>query len=136
MKIALCSSASFYEHLNEIGDELETLGHDVTRPKFSGRDDEQYANDGTSKYLNWHKDLIDTHFKEIEQSDVVLIINDRKHGAGGYIGTNVMMEITVAYYLGKKIYILNAVPKDNPVFDEVSAIEATILNGNIGNFKD
>ncbi len=133
MKIALCSSASFYEHLRQVGNDLEVGGHTATYPKFSGEGEERFVNDGTKKYLKWHKDLIDTHFKEIERSDAVLVVNDKKHGINGYIGTNVMMEITVAYYLGKKVFILNAVPKDNPVFDEVSAIEATVLNGSIGN---
>jgi len=131
MKIALCSSASFYKHLNEVGDKLEVLGHEVVRPKFSGENDEQLTKDDSKEYYKWHKDLIDTHFKEIEKSDAILVINAKKHKINGYIGTNVMMEIAIAYYLKKKVFILNKISPGNPVYDEIHAIKATILDGDI-----
>ncbi|MDX1766318.1 MAG: hypothetical protein R3313_05200, partial [Candidatus Saccharimonadales bacterium] len=65
----------------------------------------------------------------------ILVVNDEKRGIQGYIGGNVMVEMAVAYYLKKPIYILNDVPKDNPVYEEVHGLNCQVLDGRLENLK-
>lgn len=75
--------------------------------------------------------FIDQHFAEIAKSDAILMVNDSKRGVVGYIGPNGLMEMAVAYYLKKPIFILNDVPSTNPIYEEVMGMNAHILHGDI-----
>ena len=47
-------------------------------------------------------DIIMDHYKKIEKSDTVLVINNNKNGIKNYIGGSVLGEMAISYYLGKK----------------------------------
>jgi len=139
MKIVICSSATFYKHVCEIQDELSKKGLDVVIPKTAQimRESGDFKVDN---YKTWYKDestfkkkqeLMDGHFAEIENGDAILVVNDEKHSIEGYIGPNVLMEIAIAYFLKKKIYVLNDVAKDQPLYEEIKGIEAIELSGNV-----
>lgn len=51
------------------------------------------------------------HFKKIEWSDAVLVLNYDKNDIANYIGGNTFLEIGIAFYLGKKIYLFNDIPE-------------------------
>ncbi len=131
MKIALCSSTSFYDHLHQVSSRLTKAGWQVFEPKTSRKNATWLKDDGSKKYLKWRKNLIDTHFRVIEKSDAILVVNDTKNGIDGYIGANTLMEMTVAYYLGKKIFIFNDISSENSVYDEIVAMGVTMLGGDI-----
>ncbi len=61
----------------------------------------------------------------------MLVINEEKHGQPNYIGPNVLMEMAVAFYLHKPIYILNGIPAQSPLLDEIMGLEPTSLDGDI-----
>lgn len=137
--ITLCSSAQFYEHVNELADKLESMGYTALVPgnaklmRASGNYD-------VSQHKTWYdnpedfakkREFMDAHFKEVEKADAVLLVNDEKHGKPGYIGPNGLMEMAVAYYLNKPIYVLNSVGKDNSVYEEVHGMGCVILDGDL-----
>lgn len=137
--IAICSSAQFYEHVNTIADELEQYGYKVVVPHNATimRKTNDYK---VENYKTWYenpedfvrkKEYMDAHFKEVENADAVLLVNDEKNGVKGYIGPNGLMEMALAYYLKKPIYILNDVTKDNKVFEEVFGMGCIILHGDL-----
>ena len=83
-------------------------------------------------------DLMREHFVSIQKSDLVLVINDKKHGMDGYVGPNVVMEMGVAFYLNKPIYVLNEVSKEMPTYEEVLGVMPILLDGTLNklnNFK-
>jgi hypothetical protein len=45
------------------------------------------------------------HFKKVLDSDAILVTNFEKNGVEGYIGGNVLMEITLAFHYKKPIFI-------------------------------
>jgi nucleoside 2-deoxyribosyltransferase len=55
-------------------------------------------------------DFIREHFKKIESADAVLVVNPAHHGIDGYIGGNTFLEMGIAFYLGKPIYVLHGIP--------------------------
>lgn len=75
--------------------------------------------------------LIKTHFEKVAKSDAILILNLEKNGMKGYIGGNVLMEMAVAFYLEKQVYILNEVDPKLPVLTEVQGVNARVLNGDL-----
>ena len=79
-------------------------------------------------------DLIRVHFRKIEKSDAILVLNYTKGKVKNYIGGNTLIEIGYAFYLGKKIYFLNPIPNQSYT-EELVAMEPIILNGNLSKIK-
>ena len=57
-----------------------------------------------------------------------------KNGVKGYIGGNTLMEMGLAFYLKKKIYLLNEVP-ELPYKEEILGVKPIILNGDLSKIK-
>jgi len=54
-----------------------------------------------------------------------------QEGVQGYIGHRTLMEIGVAYYLKKQIYLMYPYQPDAPFALEMDCVEPTIINGNV-----
>jgi nucleoside 2-deoxyribosyltransferase len=140
--IVLCSSGSFYKHVNEIADELEKIGYIAVVPKTALRmkSSGDYDITAVKTWINNPEDfgvkhnLAMSHFKEVEAGDGILIVNDDKPGQPKYIGPNTTMEWGLAYYLGKPVFILNGVDKDSNNYEEVYGM-ATVIDGDLGKVK-
>lgn len=140
--IVICSSASFYEKLFPIKKELEKLGFKVVLPKTANimkknnNFNRSFYNTWDKNPKNYHKKrkLMNGHFKKIIKSDAILVANFDKNGTKGYIGGNVFMEITIAYHYKKQIFILYEIVNDSSIKEEISAINAIFLKGDLANF--
>lgn len=137
--VTICSSANFYAHVNAIAAELKSMGYDVIVPKTARKMAETNDYD-ISHYKTWFEneadytkkaELMRAHFDEVSKSDVVLVVNDEKHGIPDYIGPNVLLEMSLGWYLHKSIYLLNAVPSDSPFEEEIKGMNAYPLHGNL-----
>ncbi len=141
--IVICSSASHYEKLFPIQKKLREMGFSVVIPKTAHIMKEN-KNFDVNFYKTWHKDpkdykkkraYMDEYFKKIVKGDSILVANFEKKGIKGYIGGNVLMEMTVAYILKKKIYILNDVDSDLSIKEEVYGVQPVFLEGNLSNLN-
>ncbi|MBP7832692.1 MAG: hypothetical protein KA035_02875 [Candidatus Levybacteria bacterium] len=137
--ITLCSSMSFYPDVLKIGKELEDTGWKVLYPesallmKMKGNFDPlEFRESITTKDKG---KFIKLHFKKELKSEAILVVNKTKNGIRGYIGGNALMEMGIAFNSGIRIYLLHAVSKTHPFYDEISAMEPAILNGKINNLK-
>ena len=82
------------------------------------------------------KDLINKHYREVGTSDAILVINKDKNGIKNYIGGNSFLEMGFAYVLGKKIYVLNPLPEELPIFyQELVAMQPIVLDGDLSKIK-
>ena len=72
--------------------------------------------------------FIRKNFRDIASSDAILVINNTKKGIVGYIGTNVLMEIAMAFYFKKKIYIWNHYPSNASFVEELACFGAVVIN--------
>lgn len=141
--IAICSSATFYKHVNELADELEKLGFtavvplDCRRMKKSGNYDVSAVKTWYKNPKDFHKKAfyIQDHFNEIEKADAILVVNDEKQGYKGYIGSNVIVEMGLAFYLKKPIFVLNPVNETMPTYEEVFGLGSIILGGKLAKIK-
>lgn len=78
------------------------------------------------------------HFKKIENSDAILVINNCKNEINGYIGGAVLSEMAIAKYLGKKIFVLNNLPSVEEIryIFEITLMQPIILEGNLEKIKN
>jgi len=136
MKIALCGSLSFHEEISRIKEELQSMNYEVLMPAsielYGPKVDEIKAD--RNRYLKIAPDFIRMHFDKIANSDTILVVNLEKKGIKNYIGGNTFAEIMIAFYLKKKIFLLNPIPTDEKLSsmrNEIEAVNPTILNGDL-----
>ena len=142
-KLAVCSSASFYKIVIALSYELEALSIDVIMPKTAqkmkqeGRENDEASIDWSNNPIGYHGKalLIREHFNEISKCDAILVTNYEKLGKQNYIGPNVLMEMSTAFFLNKPIYILNDQPDNSPLIDEILGLEPVFLKGDIQKLK-
>ena len=137
--IVICSSASFYENVVRVQSELQDLGFKVIVPLTTNKM-KKSGDFKVETYKTWMErpedykikgDLTKKHFKEVEKSDIVLILNYKKNGKDGYIGGAVLMEMALAFYLKKPIYILNGIDESSSFKEEILGMSPKIINGNL-----
>jgi len=150
MKITLCGSIGFYKDIESIRDQLLSLGHQVKIPELSLDSPKEY---GGEKKINFVKHIeenggmdafpvgheiwslkeaaIRDHYEKIDWADAILVINQEKRGIAGYVGGNTLIEIGVAFYLRKPIYILNPVSSELSYKQEILGMKPILLNGNL-----
>ena len=132
MKIAICGSLQFYKEMLQVQKQLQALGHKAIVPKSL----RLITHHGFTKpktvsqrlKAEAEHDFIREHFRIIEKADVVLVVNETKHGVKGYIGGNTFLEMGIAFYLGKKIYLLYDIPKMEYAL-ELHAMRPVVLRG-------
>ena len=115
---------------------LEDLGHTVDVPSDidAHLKNPKLIDDLESDFKHsQEKNVLKECFDLLAANDAVLALNYRKNSTDGYIGTSVLMEIGLAYYLGKKIFILNPIPKSQSArwAHEVAIMQPTILHGDL-----
>ncbi len=86
---------------------------------------------GEEAAIKRERNYFHDHYKNILASDAVLIVNHNKNGVKNYIGGNVLMEMGQAYVNHKKIFLLNGMPAGLPYMEEIEAMDAVCLNGNL-----
>ena len=150
MKITICGSIGFYKEMESAQNELQRQGHEVKIPELALEVPKEYGggrklyfgqyieqNGGIDAFPPGHKiwDLkesaINDHYKKIDWCDGILVVNHEKRGISGYAGGNTLIEIGVAFYLKKKIYILNPVSSELSYKQEIMGMKPVILNGDL-----
>jgi len=137
--ITICCSCNFYKHASEVQEQLEAMGFGViipeTVPVMKKNNDWD-----VSHYKTWFAKeddypekarLMMAHFKEVERGDAILVINDEKHGVKNYIGSNVLMEMAIAFWLKKPIFILGGYPENSASEEEIKGMLPTLLYGKL-----
>lgn len=141
--IAICSSASVYEQVNQLADKLierdftPVVPHNARLMKQSGDYDITHYKTWFADAGDYGKkaDLMRKHFDEIAKSDAILVANYEKHGQANYIGGNVLMEMAIAFYLHKPIYILNDIPESSSFEEEIKGFMPIVLRGDLTQLK-
>jgi len=134
MKISICGSMMFYIQMREAQEVLEKFGHEVIVPMGTDDDPPIESRPGITKEqlvaAKIEYDFIRRHFRNIESSDAILILNYPKDGIEGYIGGNTFLEMGYAFGLNKKIFTLYAIP-EMQYAAEMHAMQPVVLDGDV-----
>lgn len=154
MKITICGSIGFYKEMERVRDELVSLGHEVKIPELALEVPKEFGggkkvyfgqyieeNGGMDAFPAGHKiwDLkegaIRDHYEKIDWCDAILVINNEKREIQGYVGGNTLIEIGVAFYQKKTIYIMNEVSSELSYKQEILGMKPVMLKGDLGNLR-
>lgn len=135
MKITICGSMKFNDEMIKLQKELELTGHTIFMP-IAIENLNYWQEDGAKRVeAKKEQNLIATHMNKIEKSDAILVANYTKGDIENYIGANTFIEMAFAHYKGKKIFILNPLPNQKYIDDELLSFDGIILNGNLNSIK-
>jgi len=142
MKITICGSIAFIDEMQEARIKLEELGHEVKLPpsEIIDKNDkvisakEYYAlrkENNTAEAWIWDRkaELMKIHFNKVVWADAILVLNNHKNNISDYVGANTLLEMGLAFYHGKKIYLLNPIPEIS-YKEEILGMKPIIINGN------
>lgn len=125
--ISICASVKFADEIVFYKERLESMGYKCLYPVLTeaekNRSYESYKDKIKGNYIN-------KHYKKIQVSDAVLILNIDKNNIKGYIGGNTLMELGFAHTKNKDIFLLNEVP-DMSYTEEIKSFQPVILNGDL-----
>lgn len=141
MRITICGSIAFYDEMLDAKQKLETLGDEVRIPPHEIKDDngiampvkEYYARRKTASDDDtwiWDKKTkaIADHFEKVRWADAILVTNHDKNDIEGYIGGNTLMEMGVAFFLNKPIYLIKKIPEVS-YKEEIIGMKPVVLDG-------
>ncbi len=141
--IVLCPSAAFYEHVNQLADEINSMGFKAIVP-LNAKQMKEKGDYNVEAVKTWYKDPTDfskktefmrQHFDEVAKGDIVFVVNDEKRGVPGYIGSNVLLEMGLGFYYKKPIYVLNPISTEASNYEEVVGMGSIIINGDLTKIK-
>lgn len=144
MKLTLCGSIAFINEMDALRIQLEARGHEVKLPPLQEPGEhgemipasEYYAikKSTQSDPAHWiwrgHDAVMRTHFEKIEWADAIVVTNHDKNNITGYIGPNTLMEMGLAFYLHKPIFVLAPLPIIS-YREELYGVKPIIIDGDL-----
>ncbi|GEM_PF-42468 len=129
MKIVICGSMKLAKEMNEARRKLEGMGHEAICPPDT---DHCVANPDLNEEVEYciEHDVIREHFRLIADADAVLTLNHTRKGIPGYVGSNTLMDMAIAYHLKKRIFLLYPIP-DMDCATELRIMQPTVLDGDM-----
>lgn len=137
MTITICGSMQFHEEMLKTKTELEALGHTVFIPSgvYDKTRNEFYVDTDEERVtVKIEHDLIREHFRYIDHSDAILVLNYEKRGTSHYIGGNTFLEMGHAFGLGKKIFLFNPI-LEMDYKTEMRAMQPVVLGGDFSKIR-
>lgn len=136
----ISGSMAFAKDMIKVKKELEEKGHTVFVPHDIEIhvENPHFVDDlaGNLSHVR-ETDIMRRCFDLIAQSDAVLVLNLDRKGIKGYIGASTLMELGLAYYLKKKLFLYQDIPHWDEVrwAHEISIMQPTIVKGDINKVK-
>lgn len=68
------------------------------------------------------------HFEKVDKADCILVLNYDKNEIANYIGGNTLIEMGVACWLKKPIYLYNPIPDQISYCEEIKGMQPIVIN--------
>src|SRR6056297_479059 len=137
MKITLCASLSLLSEVLAVKKQLEKSGYEVLLPETMILAKKKGLGEAKSFSEKFKKQSIKNitekmrlHYDKIADSEAILVCNYDKNGIKNYIGPSSFLEMGIAFYKNKKIFLLNHIPAMN-LKHEVEAMQPTVINNDL-----
>mmetsp|Transcript_45544 Transcript_45544/g.106495 ORF Transcript_45544/g.106495 Transcript_45544/m.106495 type:complete len:346 (+) Transcript_45544:73-1110(+) len=134
--VMILSSMKFVEDIVAKRRELQAMGFRVSVPDDT---DLMLSNPGLADDLEAdlkhviEQDVLRKGFNLVAAADSVLVLNHAKNGIDGYIGTSVLMELAIAHFSHKPIFLLFPTPSfhEHRWAHEVAMMRTWCLHGDV-----
>lgn len=137
MKILIHASLDFKQAMVDAKKYIEDNSvHKVILPELTRYQDIRDVHGDDETFTKIKNRLTKDNFKNVEHCDVLLIINYLHRGIINYIGGNSFMEMVIAFYLKKPIYLLNDIPEDMNYTEEIKSLYPTVIHSMSDFLKD
>lgn len=128
MKILVHASLDKVDDMISAKKKIETISnHSVILPELIRYQHIRDQENNDILFTEIKHRLTNDNIRNVESADALLIINNNHRGIENYIGGNAFLEMVVAYYLRKPIYLLNPIPDNMPYTEEIKALYPQIL---------
>lgn len=128
MKILIHASLDFKDEMVSAKQWfLENTDCDIILPELTRY---QHIRDVEGRYDEFNaikNKLTLENFNNVEKCDALLILNYDHRGYKNYVGGNAFMEMVLAYYLKKPIYLLNDIPEYMSYTEEIKSFYPIII---------
>lgn len=129
MKILIHASLDYKQAILDAKNFIEfNSNHSVILPELTRY---QHIRDelGDDKAFTLIKNrLTKENFSNVEICDALFILNLTHRGITNYVGGNSFMEMVVAFYLKKPIYLLNDIPEGMTITEEIKSLYPIIVH--------
>lgn len=140
MKIMILGSMKFAKDMVRVKKELAKLRHKGQlvvgiKPHLDNPDFVEDL-DGNLEYCI-ENGIMRKNFRLVAKSDAVLVLNHRRNNLDGYIGVSALLEMGIAHFLKKKIFLMYKTPDYRKVrwAHEVAIMNPKIINGDLSAIK-
>lgn len=134
LRILLHASLDFSSEMYSVKKYIETsTKYEVILPDMQRYQHirDEYGDDKT--FTKIKNRLVFENMKNVERCDCLFVLNYSHRGYENYIGGNSFLEMIVAFYLNKPIYLLNPIPEKMTYTEEIKALYPTVAHS-IENF--
>lgn len=140
MTIFISSSMTFTEKILEVKKQLEEKGFTVLIPLETeelAKDPHTIESFKVDLANGQETAILKKNFDEVAKADALLTLNLDKRGIKGYVGPSALMEMGLAYYLGKKLFLWQEVPhwEEVPWGYEVRLMQPKVLSGDLSQIQ-
>ncbi len=136
MKIVICGSLQFVSEMKSVQNQLTSLGHTVFMPESAKEEKDKshwqtLRTENEAEFARIKGERILLHFSKIDKADAIIVLNYKKKGKANYIGANTFLEMGYAFGVGKKIFTLNPLPKEQGNYEEIIAMQPVVLDNEL-----
>lgn len=128
MKVLIHASLDFKEEMINARDYIQSHSkHSVVLPELTRYQDirDKLGDDVTFTKIKNRLTL--ENFANVETCDVLLIINPSHRDIDNYVGGNAFMEMVIAYYLKKPIFLTNEIPEGMSYTEEMKTFYPIVV---------
>lgn len=135
LKVLLHASLDFAEEMIKTNNFLKEKNIDVILPELTRYQHIRDVDGDDIGFTRIKNRLTLENIKNVEKCECLLVLNYTHRGFENYIGGNSFLEMIVAFYLNKPIYLLNPVPEKMTYTEEIKALYPTVANS-LDNFVE
>jgi len=125
--ITIHASLDFKNEMIDTKNYLESKGLDIILPELKRYQHIRDELGDEKRFTKIKKRLTKQNMINVEKCDCLLILNYSHRGYDNYIGGNSFLEMVLAFYLHKPIYLLNNIPQNMLYTEEINALEPIIV---------
>ena len=129
MKILIHASLDFKQAMIDAKKYTEENSHHhIMLPELTRYQDIRDVQGDDETFTRIKNRLTKENFKNVEYCDVLFILNYSHRGIENYVGGNSFMEMVIAFFLKKPIYLLHEIPEDMTITEEIKSLYPTVVH--------